>query len=80
MVLFALVDVMKLPAYAMLGTLDATNLGTALILAPVAPLGIWLGITFQKRLPEVIFYRICFTLIFLTGCRLVWQGMEGLFG
>lgn len=75
--LFALVDVMKLPAYAMLGTLDAINLGTALILAPVAPLGIWLGITFQKRLPEVIFYRICFTLIFLTGSRLVWQGAEG---
>lgn len=79
-VLFALVDVMKLVPYALLGTLDATNLGTALILAPVAPLGIWLGVTFQKRLPEIIFYRICFTLIFLTGCRLVWQGVEGLTG
>lgn len=77
-VLFALVDVMKVVPYALLGTLDAINLGTALILAPAGPLGIWLGITFQKRLPEAIFYRICFILIFLTGCRLVWQGVEGL--
>lgn len=77
-VLFALVDVMKLPAYALLGTLDATNLTTALILAPVAPLGVWLGLTFQKRLPQTLFYRICFTLIFLTGCRFVCQGVEGL--
>ena len=77
-VLFALVDVMKVVPYALLGTMDAVNLGTALILAPAGPLGIWLGITFQKRLPEDIFYRICFTLIFLTGCRLVWQGTEGL--
>ena len=76
--LFALIDVMKVVPYTLLGMLDATNLGTALILAPVAPIGIWLGVTFQKRLPEAIFYRICFTLIFLTGCRLAWQGIEGL--
>ena len=77
-ILFALVDVMKLVPYALLGTLDETNLTTALILAPVAPVGIWLGVTFQQRLPEDLFYRVCFTLIFLTGCRLVWQGLEGL--
>ena len=79
-VLFALIDVMKLVPYTLLGTLDATNLTTALILAPVAPIGIWIGVTFQKRLPEVLFYRICFTLIFLTGCRLAWLGIEGLLG
>lgn len=77
-VLFALVDVMKLIPYALLGTLDAANLTTALFLAPAAPVGIWLGLHFQKRLPEELFYRICYTLIFLTGCRLVWQGAEGL--
>ncbi len=77
-VLFALVDVMKVVPYALLGTMDATNLGTALLLAPAGPLGIWLGVTFQRRLPEVLFYRVCFVLIFLTGCRLVWQGAEGL--
>jgi len=79
-VLFALVDVMKLVPYTLLGTLDAGNLTTALILTPAAPVGIWLGLHFQKRLPEDLFYRICYTLIFLTGCRLVWQGLEGLYG
>ncbi len=79
-VLFALVDVMKLPAYALFGSLDPTNLETALILAPAAPLGIWLGIHFQRRLPEVLFYRICYALIFLTGCRLAWQGVAGMTG
>jgi uncharacterized membrane protein YfcA len=77
-ILFALVDVMKLVPYALLGTLDKTNLTTALILAPLAPVGIWLGVTFQQRLPEDLFYRVCYTLIFLTGCRLVWQGAAGL--
>ncbi len=79
-ILFALVDIMKLVPYALLGMLDATNLTTAALLAPVAPVGIWLGVTVQKRLPEELFYRVCYALIFLTGCRLVWQGIEGLAG
>ncbi len=71
---------MKLLPYGLLGMLDATNLSTALVLAPLAPVGIWLGVTFQERLPEALFYRVCYVLIFLTGCRLAWQGIGGLAG
>lgn len=79
-ILFALVDVAKLVPYGLLGMLEATNLSTALLLAPAAPVGIWLGVAFQQRLPEALFYRVCYALIFLTGCRLAWQGIAGMVG
>ncbi len=40
---FFVVNWLKLPAYAWLDQLDLNNLSTSLILAPLAPLGIWIG-------------------------------------
>ena len=37
------ISLAKLSRYAWLGQLQLTNLATSLVLAPHAPLGIWLG-------------------------------------
>ncbi len=76
-VLFAAVNASKVPPYALLGRLDLSNLGTAAVLLPLAPIGIVLGLWIQNRIPAEPFYRICYGLLFLVGLRLVWQGLAG---
>jgi uncharacterized membrane protein YfcA len=77
---FAAVNYAKLLPYGLLGQLSASNLGTALLLAPVIPLGIWLGLRLHRMLNETLFYRVVFAILTLTGLRLVWKGLEGMIG
>ena len=72
-VFFLVVNYVKLVPYAFLGQLNATNLTTALIFAPLAPLGIWLGVWLHKRASEEAFYRVSYTLLFATGLKLIWD-------
>ncbi|MBY0336740.1 MAG: sulfite exporter TauE/SafE family protein [Acetobacteraceae bacterium] len=72
---FAAVNFAKLPAYAALGTLTAQNLLTSLLLLPLAPIGIRLGVWLQGRLDDRLFYRIIHVLLGLTGLQLVWEGL-----
>jgi len=77
-VFFAVVNYTKLIPYGLLGQLSPGNLGTALALAPAIPIGIWLGLRFHRMLSDAWFYRIVFTMLALTGVRLVWQGIPSL--
>jgi uncharacterized membrane protein YfcA len=65
----------KLIPYAMLGQLGLQNLSTALVLLPLAPAGMALGVWLQRRTPADVFYRICYALVFLVGCKLLWDGV-----
>ena len=64
----------------LLGQLSANNLGTALILSPLAPVGIWLGVRFHRMLSESLFYTLCFVFLSLTGVKLIWDGLSGMMG
>lgn len=79
-VFFTVVNYTKLVPYGLLGQLSANNLGTALILSPLAPLGIWLGVRFHKLLSERLFYTLCFVFLSLTGVKLIWDGLSGMMG
>ena len=72
---FAVVNYIKLIPYAWLGQLNATNLGTSAILLPLAPMGVFLGIWLHHRIDEALFYRICYVLLFLTGVKLLYDGL-----
>jgi len=74
-VAFMAVNYVKLVPYAMLGQLSAANMSTALVLLPLAPVGVWLGVWLHKRVPEVLFYRIAYLALFGTGVKLVWDGL-----
>jgi hypothetical protein len=67
----------KLIPYAWLGQFSAENLATSLVLLPLAPLGMWLGIWMHRVVPEVIFYRICYLLLFAAGLKLLFEGGSG---
>jgi uncharacterized membrane protein YfcA len=73
-IFWAVVNYVKLIPYAWLGQFDSENLATALLLCPLAPLGMWLGIRLHKLIPQLLFYRICYALTLLVGLKLVWDG------
>jgi uncharacterized membrane protein YfcA len=74
-VFFALVNYVKLVPYALLGQLSARNLLTSLVLMPLAPVGIRLGIWLQGRIDDRAFYRVVHALLGVTGAKLVWDGL-----
>jgi uncharacterized membrane protein YfcA len=72
-VFFLVVNYVKLVPYAILGQLNTANLATSLMFAPLAPLGIWLGVQLHKRMSESTFYMVSYTLLFATGVKLIWD-------
>jgi len=75
---FFAVNYAKLVPYAWLGQLSTTNLATAAVLAPLAPVGIRLGLWLHARIPETPFYHACYGLLALTGARLVYEPLSAL--
>lgn len=74
-VFFTVVNYIKLVPYAYLGQLHTDNLTTSLILAPLAPLGVWLGIKLHHRVNEKWFYNLCYSFLFITGLKLMYDGL-----
>jgi uncharacterized membrane protein YfcA len=74
-VFFLVVNYVKLVPYALLGQLNAANLTTALIFAPLAPLGIWLGVWLHRHVSEGSFYNVSYGLLLATGAKLVWDAL-----
>jgi uncharacterized membrane protein YfcA len=72
---FLVVNYVKLVPYAFLGQLNAANLTASLVFAPLAPLGIALGVWLHRHLSEQTFYRASYALLFATGVKLVYDGM-----
>ena len=77
-IFFAVINAVKLVPYAWLGLFDARNLTTSLALAPLAPVGIWIGITLMRKIPEDLFYRICYALLLVVGAKLLWDGIAAI--
>ncbi len=70
---FFIINAVKLVPYAALGQLDMTNLKISALLLPIAPIGVLLGVWMTKRIDGVLFYRIIYGLIFITGLKLLWD-------
>jgi len=76
-IFFFAVNYMKLGPYFLLGQFDATNLTTSLMLAPLAPIGVYAGRWLLARIPDQRFYPISYALLFLVGLKLIWDGAGG---
>ncbi len=74
-VFFAVVNLVKLAPYALLGQLGFENLKISLILIPLAPLGVWAGVWMVRRIDHGLFYKIMYSLLFVVGLRLLWTGL-----
>ncbi len=76
-VFFAVVNYVKLVPYALLDMFPATNLATSAVLMPAAILGTLLGVWLHKRINDRLFYQVCYGFTFLTGCKLLFDGIAG---
>ena len=77
-IFFTAINAAKIVPYLMLGLFDARNLGTAVALLPIAVVGILFGIWLRQRLSTMWFYRIAYTLMFVTGAKLLCDGVTHL--
>ncbi len=75
-VFFAAVNASKWIPYAWLGLIDMRNLWTSLVLMPLAPVGVWLGVTVVRRIDAKLFYRLFNLGMLLTGSKLLWDGLR----
>jgi len=75
-VFFAVINLSKWPMYGALGLIDLTNLATAAVLAPVTPLGVWLGLRLGRWVSPAVFYRVFEAGLLLTGTKLVWDALR----
>jgi uncharacterized membrane protein YfcA len=71
--LYALMNWVKLIPYAWLGLLRIGNLTTVLLLAPLAYVGVRLGLYFHHYFSDKWFQRIVYILLFITGLQLIWR-------
>jgi uncharacterized membrane protein YfcA len=68
----------KIIPYAILGQLDASNFVTALVLLPLVPVGVKLGVLIQGELNDRVFYQISYRALLSIGVKLVYDGMAHL--
>jgi uncharacterized membrane protein YfcA len=67
----------KIIPYAYLGQLELGNLVTALVLLPLVPVGVKLGVLIQGKLDEKIFYKISYWALLGIGLKLLYDGTAG---
>jgi len=68
---FFVINLSKWLPYAWLGLLDWRNMATSLVLLPIAPIGVWVGVWLARRISQALFYRFLYLGMFLTGIKLV---------
>lgn len=73
-VFFSVVNLAKWVPDAALGLFDARNLWTSLALAPLAPVGVWIGVWLTRRMAAHWFYRVAYLGMALAGGKLLWDG------
>lgn len=77
-VFFAVMNYVKLIPYTLLGLFDGSNLATSAGLAPLGVLGIFCGVWLRRRIAETLFYRLCYAFLFVTGLKLLYDGVTRL--
>ena len=76
---FAIVNTSKLIPYFFLGQLNVSNLSYAAILAPLAVVGVLVGVWLVRRISVKRFYQLTYWLVFLLALKLIYDGVIGVF-
>lgn len=78
-IFFFAVNYVKLVPYSLLGQFSTQNLTTSAVLLPVVVLGALAGVWLHHRTDEKLFNKLIYIFVFLTGLKLLYDGVEGLF-
>lgn len=68
---FAVINAAKLPFYLGLGLFSRETLMVSLFLAPLVPVGVWMGLRILRHIPDRIFYAFAVAALGLSGVHLV---------
>lgn len=69
------INLIKVPAYLNVGMLNASLVTPILVLAPVAVAGVFLGVWAHRRVSDAFFFRLTYSLLAVTGAKLVWDAL-----
>ncbi|MDO3387780.1 sulfite exporter TauE/SafE family protein [Gilvimarinus sp. SDUM040013] len=72
---FSVVNYIKLVPYVWMGQLNLSALYTSLVLLPLAPIGVWLGVWLHHRVSDKWFYGVCYVLLAFAGVKLVGESL-----
>lgn len=68
---FTWINWIKVPFFAAKGFITGETLRVGLWLLPLVPVGVWIGVWLNRRIPEALFLRVVYLFIFLTGVQLI---------
>jgi uncharacterized membrane protein YfcA len=72
-IFFAIINWLKVPAYAALGQFTRENLATVAVLLPVAIASTFAGVWLVKRIQAERFYVLVYGLMIPVGLQLIWK-------
>ena len=75
---FAILNAVKLIPYFALGQLDLSNLKISATLFPLAIVATVCGAFIVRRMKPQIFYPFMYSMAFIAGSKLLWDGIVGL--
>jgi uncharacterized membrane protein YfcA len=75
-IFFAIVNVLKLPPYFLLGQFSAENLLASAALMPVGIAATYVGVRMMRTVPASRFYNIVLILSFLLGAKLIFDSLR----
>jgi uncharacterized protein len=75
-IFFAVINVLKIPAYAALGQFTHENLMAATVLAPLAIVSTLAGVWLVRRVNAERFYTIIYVLMIVVGAQLLWKALR----
>jgi uncharacterized membrane protein YfcA len=74
-IVFAFINLLKLPPYWQLGQVNTGSLAVCAVLAPLAILGAWGGYRITQVMPEKLFFRLVEAALFLLSVKLLYDVM-----
>ncbi|MEZ5871044.1 MAG: sulfite exporter TauE/SafE family protein [Nitratireductor sp.] len=77
-VLFSVINAVKVAPYLALGQFSTENLHLSLTLLPVALVGVLAGVWLVRRVSQEVFYQITYLAMIVVGARLVYSGIIAL--
>jgi uncharacterized protein len=77
-IFFATVNFAKIIPYGFLGLLDSRNLLTSLVLLPLVPIGVYIGLNFLRRLNQHTFNLLISVCLLIVGIKLCFDGASAL--
>jgi uncharacterized membrane protein YfcA len=68
---FTWINWLKMPVFVAQGIITRETLLAGLVYLPLIPIGVWAGVSLNRRISERLFLRLVYALTFLAGLQLL---------